>query len=368
MALVCKKCGYKQYNEETIKIYKNTYPSIAEHDIPYVCGACQDQEDKEMNYQEQIKKAVQEFYDVTKAFASSRHYTLSYWWVESNFGLDLSDKQIRDDVHEMSYSDEFCDLIQTLDFDNDKKEVLVMMWASNNKKKYTIDNYEEFCKNALQAPPIEEFEDGSIDEEEWYKAHNIHIITGNHDIELVYHADNVNEIEWALKEMYEAEYDGPPTTGNTVGSEYPNATWKDILRFTVLAGFYEDSRSLEAEVQKCIATFQRGKFKAIMQKIEGQTSMNDELGVNFFKLETKDLWKIFDEDERRQAFKEILCSKVEISELVDKEGKHDDKTVIMDYSIIPSGDLVGWHYGVDFDKDSEDNQDYIENYIERMTK
>lgn len=321
-----------------------------------------------MNYQEQIKKVVQEFYDVTKAFATSRHYTLSYWWVESNFGLDLSDKKIRDDVHEMSYSNEFCDLIQTVDFDNDKKEVTIMIWKSNNKKKYTLDNYEEFCRNALVCPPIEEFEDGSIDEDEWYKEHNIHIIVGNHDIELWYGADNVNEIEYALREMYEAENDGPPTTGNTIGSEYPNATWKDLLRFAVLDGWYEDSHSIEAEVDKCIHRFTSTRFEEVMQKIDGQTSMNDELNVNFFKLETKDLWKIFDKEERRQAFKEILCSKVEISELIDQEGKHYDKTVIMDYSIIPSGDLVGWHYGVDFDKNSDDNQYYIQNYIEEMIR
>ena len=119
-----------------------------------------------MTYQEQIKKAVQEFYDVTKAFATSRHYTLSYWWVESNFGPDLSDKKIRDDVWEMSYSDDFCDLIQTVDFDDVKKEVTIMIWEKGKgdfkMKKYTIDNYEEFCKNALQAPPIEDFEEGSL--------------------------------------------------------------------------------------------------------------------------------------------------------------------------------------------------------------
>ena len=40
----------------------------------------------------------------------------------------------------------------------------------------------------------------------------------------------------------------------------------------------------------------------------------------------------------------------------------------MDCSIIPSGDLVGWHYGVDFDKNSEDNQDCIQDYIEVMTR
>ena len=321
-----------------------------------------------MTYQEQIRTTVQGFYNVTKERASSRHYTISYYWVKTNFGLDLSDKKVRDDVWEMSYSNEFCDMIQTVDFDDDQKEVTIMLWESNNKKRYTLDNYEEFCKNALQAPPVEEFEDGSIDEVKWYKDNMIHIAVGNHDIALHYNADNVNEIEWALKEMYEAEYDGPPTTGNTVGSEYRNATWKDILRFVVLDGWYEDSHCLEAEIDKCIGVFPKDKFREIMQKIENQTSMNDELKVNFFKLETKDLWKIFDKEERRQAFKEILCSDIEISELVDENGKHDDIVVIMDHSIVPSGDLVGWHYGVDFDKTSDDNQMYIQDYIERMTR
>lgn len=234
-------------------------------------------------------------------------------------------------------------------------------------KRYTIDDYEEFCDNALTAPPIEGFEDGSINEDEWYEQHNIHIIAGNHDIELDYNADNVNEIEYALKEMYEVEMDiRGATTGNTMGSEYRDATWKDILRFAVWYGFCEDSHDLGVEIQKCIKHFYRDTFTKIMKEIEAQTSYNDELKVNFFKLETHDLWKIFDEEERRKAFKEILCSDIRIEELYDKEGRCCDKVVITDYSIKPSGEIIGWHYGVDWDKDSEDNQYYIQNYIEEM--
>lgn len=40
MALVCKKCGYKQYDDETIENMKKQFPDYAEHDIPYYCGAC----------------------------------------------------------------------------------------------------------------------------------------------------------------------------------------------------------------------------------------------------------------------------------------------------------------------------------------
>ena len=101
---------------------------------------------------------------------------------------------------------------------------------SKELKKYTLENYKEFCKEALQVPPIESFKDGSIDEDKWYKQHNIHIVTGNHDIELDYNADNVNEIEYALREMYEVEMDiRGATTGNTVESQYRPAELKDVL-------------------------------------------------------------------------------------------------------------------------------------------
>lgn len=320
-----------------------------------------------MTYEQQIKMIVTFLYNETKCFATSSTYHIPYKKIEDAYSMWVGTPKVQDNIRE-EFAENYFDQIQALDFDDIKEEVIVMIWESNNKKKkYTIDNYEEFCKEALQAPPIESFEDGSIDEDEWYEQHNIHIVTRNHDIELDYNADNVNEIEYALREMYEVEMDiRGATTGNTVGSEYRDATWKDILRFAVLNGFYNDSHSIKDEIQKCIYRFTRSSLTEIMKKIENQTSLNDELEVNFFKLETKDLWKIFDREERRQAFKEILCSKIEISELINENKEHDDKVVIMDYSIIPSGDLVGWHYGVDFDKDSDINQGYIEDYINNM--
>lgn len=47
MALICKNCGYKQLDEDTIKEMKQRFPGIPEHDIPYYCGACQDTADEE---------------------------------------------------------------------------------------------------------------------------------------------------------------------------------------------------------------------------------------------------------------------------------------------------------------------------------
>lgn len=40
--LVCKKCGYKQYDPEIVAVYKERYPDMEPHDIPYICGACED--------------------------------------------------------------------------------------------------------------------------------------------------------------------------------------------------------------------------------------------------------------------------------------------------------------------------------------
>lgn len=45
MALICKKCGYKQHDEDTIEYQKKIFPDLEEHDIPYYCGACMDDED-----------------------------------------------------------------------------------------------------------------------------------------------------------------------------------------------------------------------------------------------------------------------------------------------------------------------------------
>ena len=365
--------------ENIIKALRDKwYEDCLEYNIPVSPGEVKDvveelvemvqvsEEGKEMNNQETIKKVVQALCDMTKHFATSRHYTFAYGWISSFLGVDFSNKEFRDEVWEMSYSlNEFCDLIQTMDFDDDKEEVTIVLWRSNNKKKYTLDNYEEFVKNALLPPPIEEFEDGSIDEDKWYKEHNIHIITGNHDIELWYGADNVNEIEYALREMYAAENDGPPTTGNTVGSEYRDATWKDILRLNIMRRVYNGTSMKEA-IKFIIHSFDSESYRQCMYEINDQTSYNDEFEVNFFRISSEGMEKLFEESERRKAIKEMLCKNIQLSEMIAENGAHDDKTVITDYSIHPSGHLVGWHYGVDWDVNSSVNQQYINDYIKEM--
>ena len=121
-------------------------------------------------------------------------------------------------------------------------------------KKYTIENCEEFCKNALGMPPFDEFNDSLINEKEWYKAHKIHIIVGNHDMELDYHADNVTEIDGALREMYEMEQQFNQNIKifsdfNVYDHQYNYDEMKVITVLSVL----DSERELDYEDYMCIA-------------------------------------------------------------------------------------------------------------------
>lgn len=316
-----------------------------------------------MNNQEQVKRVVQALCDMTKHFATSRHYTFAYGWISSFLGVDFNNKEFRDEVWEMSYSlNEFCDLIQTMDFDDDKKEVTVMLWASNNKKKYTLKDWKAFCDEALICPPFE-------DEDSWQKwidEHKIQIIANGCEMILDYDADAINEIEFSLREIYNAIHgDGTPTTGNTVGSEYRDATWKDILRLNIMRRVY-DGKSMKEAIKFTIHSFDSESYRQCMYEINNQTSYNDEFEVNFFKISSDGMEKLFEGSERRRAIKEMLGKEIQLSEMIGEDGRHDDKTVITDYSIHPAGHLVGWHYGVDWDINSEVNQQYINDYIKEM--
>lgn len=69
MALVCKVCGYKQYDNETIQEFKKIYPDMEEHDIPYICGACMDS-DLEEKIKEDIEKVLRQI-----CFGRSREWS-----------------------------------------------------------------------------------------------------------------------------------------------------------------------------------------------------------------------------------------------------------------------------------------------------
>ena len=303
------------------------------------------EEVKEMDYKEQIKKVVQEFYDVAKAFATSRHYIISYWWVESNFGLDLNDKKIRDDVWEMSSSNDFCDLIQALDFDDVKKEVIVMIWekgkGAKEMKKYTIEDYEEFSREALDAPPIEAFEDGAIDEDKWFKENKIIIIKGEHRMELDYLADNVNEIDRALREMYEVEIDlRSATTGNTVGSEYRPAELKDIVRYFIVWR-YENWGGLNWFGYAQQAIVEMSDIQSVIGVYEHicKTAKDVDFKCNWHNLKVETL-----KDATEEGIKKIILDLVG-SDLEISYDPSTDKSFIIDYTFKESGDFIGWSWG-----------------------
>jgi len=48
MSLVCLACGYKQYDMQTILEFRKRFPGLEDHDIPYYCGACQDNAGEEL--------------------------------------------------------------------------------------------------------------------------------------------------------------------------------------------------------------------------------------------------------------------------------------------------------------------------------
>ena len=116
---------------------------------------------------------------------------------------------------------EMKDSFNTLNDDMNYYADIIEIEEEAEMKKYELKDYKEFCKEALVCPPFDEFDNDEIDEDEWYKRHYIKITCDNHEINIGYGADEVNEIEFALREIYEAvEGDGEATTGNTFGSQY----------------------------------------------------------------------------------------------------------------------------------------------------
>ena len=309
-----------------------------------------------MKYQEQIKKAVQEFYDVTKAFATSRHYTLSYWWIESNFGLDLNDKKIRDDVWEMSSSNDFCDLIQALDFDDVKKEVIVMIWekgkGAKEMKKYTLENYKEFCDEALICPPFE-------DEENWQKwidSHKVQIIANDCVMELDYGADVINEIDFSLREIHNAIFgDGTATTGNTVGGGLRPAELKDIIRMAIQNDYWKVDDFGAYIRDFIINTKDIGDIMRYYEVIqEDYEDATDRCKCDFNKLDMSTMR--INPKTIRDAIDSLIGTDRELLYGVNDNNESSDIVFVMDYSLKFSGELIGWFYG-------EPDDEYIEELI-----
>ena len=310
---------------------------------------------------EQMLQIIGMMYDITVELACSRTYGIPYDWIEERWDVDLSDKNTQDDIREVMRLGNHMDLISDMDFDNTHKTVYVMIWEigrgndkMSNIKRYALKDYKEFCREALVCPPIDEFEEGTIDEEEWYRQHYIKISTGNHEINIGYGADEVNEIEFALREIHEAVLgDGEAATGNTVGTEYRAAELKDLVRFFILRecenwgnldwiGYAERAAKELSDIKTLSEVWKNA--------LDTRKAWVDILKCNFEKFNPITL-----KDATEEGIKKIILglvgSNIEVS-----YDPHTDKSFLIDYTFSDSGIFIDWSWG-------EVNEDDIQNMI-----
>lgn len=234
-------------------------------------------------------------------------------------------------------------------------------------KKYTIENCEEFCSNALGMPPLEEFDDGSIDAKEWYESHKIHITVGNHDIALEYNADNVTEIDSALKEIYEMEIDFRASHNDTTDSEYRPAELKDIIRVAVQKDWDHFGYKLDSFAE-FIQGFIKKKWDLVKVMwyydiiLEDIKDYNNHCKCNFGRLDMSKM-KNIDSVAIKNAIDELICTDRELMYAVSEDDKSYDIIFVMDYTLKPSGELIGWFYG---EPDEEYIADLVDDYKKKL--
>lgn len=235
-------------------------------------------------------------------------------------------------------------------------------------KKYTIEDYEAFSREALDAPPIEEFEDGIIDENQWFQDNKIIISKGRHQMELEYNADNVNEIDHALREMYEVEMDiRSATTGNTVGSTYRPAELKDIIRvaiqsdwdkhgwktgdFAIFVRRFIDNINDIGDVMRYYEVIQKD-YKDVTERCK----------CDFTKFDMSTMRNI-NSKTIQNIIGELIGTNKELIYGIDKDNKSYDIIFVMDYTLKDSGELLGWFYG---EPDDEYIEDLIDDYKKKL--
>ena len=234
-------------------------------------------------------------------------------------------------------------------------------------KKYTIENYEEFSREALDAPPMEEFEDGTIDELKWYEENKIIITKGNYQIELDYNADNVSAIDCALREIYEVEMDiRSATTANTVGSEYRPAELKDILRVAIQNDWNEWGYKIDdfgEFIREFIKRYDDTSkifdvyYEVIYKDLKHYT---DCFQCNFGQLDMYSL-KYINQNIIQKAIASLVGMDRELLGGYDNVNRCSDITFVMDHTLKPSGELIGWFYG-------EQDEEYISKLFEDYKK
>lgn len=218
---------------------------------------------------------------------------------------------------------------------------IIRIEEEEEMKKYELKDYKEFCREALECPPFEEFDNGAIDEDEWYRQHYIKITCNNHEINIGYGADEVNEIEFALREIYEAvEGDGEATTGNTFGSQYRPAELKDIVRHFIMCR-YENYGGLNWFDYAQQAVVELSDIKSVIGLYEHACKIEKdiEFKCNWHNFKMESL-----KDATEEGIKKIILDLVG-SDLEISYDPHTDKSFIIDYTFKDSGDFIDWSWG-----------------------
>lgn len=231
-------------------------------------------------------------------------------------------------------------------------------------KKYTLKDYKKFCDEALIMPPFED--DEQIDE--WFETHKIHIIANDCMMELDYDADAINEIEFSLREIHEAILgSGEATTGNTVGSEYRPATLKDLVKVAVREGWEHGGykmRDFGAYIRYFIKEHTNlgdilRCYKYISKDIEDYA---EQYQCDFSRLGMDNMCDI-SSDIIKNIISELICTDRELLFGITEDDKSSDIVFVMDYTLKPSGELIGWFYGQD-----NIDEEYIDCLIEDYKK
>ena len=309
-----------------------------------------------MTYKEQIHAILGFMYNETKRFATSSTYHIPYNTIVNIYNIQISDKKVQCDIIEEWCESKYIDKIQALDFDNAKEEVIVMIWETNAKKKYTLENYEEFCKEALIMPPFEDDEQL----EEWFKNHKVHIIANGCDMELEYDADTINEIEFSLREIHKAILgDGTPTTGNTI-TKRP-ATMKDLVQYWFLDNSMEYSDKEFPKYVKNIFNVNWIEFYENIVKNEKYDEYEDWIDCDFRTFDARTFTS------NRDKLKEIVLSLIGTDYEIRTDG---EIAFVIDHTLKIPGIFINWFYGAD-DKDEDLDKiakDYIETYKKELFK
>lgn len=214
----------------------------------------------------------------------------------------------------------------------DIAEQLKKLYTEEKKmKKFTLKDYEAFCKEALIMPPFED--DEQI--EEWFETHKVHIIANGCVMELDYDADTINEIEFSLKEIHEAILgDGTPTTGNT---KYTSVY---LLRNYFKSECDKVAEELESYDRVYLRFIRAAKYEYVLSDVVECIRIKNDLRNS----EVQVLYDDFKNGKLLNIIEEI-AKEFMMSQFATDYSQDGDKTFLMFYGRCISGAVIDFRYG-----------------------